>query len=187
MTDDIRWHHCQHQMNWCKIVIGWEICDQLMLADDVLPVETACALPYGSLEGISGHLKGVLKRLKRKQSFVCIKSRGNLKEHCCHSNLQFLIWYLREIKFFSKIFVESWIYTNQWEKIGDFNRKTFCQQDEFSKRSFTELCWKFNSLCKVWIDPRVHKWLRLLPGCSGETHLPDQLHSLSAYLAQLIS
>jgi len=37
------------------------------LADDALPVETACALPYGSLEGIIGHLKGVLKRLKKKQ------------------------------------------------------------------------------------------------------------------------
>jgi hypothetical protein len=40
-----------------------------MLADDFLPVETAaCTLPCGSLEGISGHLKGVLKRLKRKES-----------------------------------------------------------------------------------------------------------------------
>ena len=39
-----------------------------------------------------------------------VKSRENLKEHCCHSNLQFLILYLGEIKFFSKIFVQSWIY-----------------------------------------------------------------------------
>ena len=72
----------------------------------------------------------------------------------------------------SKLNLSSF-FTNKWEQIGDFNRKTFCQQDEFSKRSFTELCWKFNSLCKVWIwihkftsCPR--KWLGLLPG-SGDT------------------
>jgi hypothetical protein len=46
-----------------------------MLANDILPVETACALPYGSLEGISGHLKGVLKkRLKRKESNLLFAS-----------------------------------------------------------------------------------------------------------------
>ena len=102
-----------------------------------------------------------------------IKSRGNMKEHCCHSNLQFLICYLGEIMFFSKIFDESWIYLhspqiNKWDQIADFNRKTFCQQDEFSKRSFTELCWKFNSLCKVGsihkFTSSPRKWLRLLPG-----------------------
>jgi len=169
-------------MNWCKSVIriGWEIFDQLMLAGGALPVETACALPNGSLEGISGHLKGVLIHLKeeKQQHFVClsiVKSRENLKEHCCHLNLQFLIWYLGEIKFFSKIFVESWIYLHS-SQINGSKLAISTERRSVNKMSFLSgvslnfvensiVCAKFGSIHKFTSCPR--NWLGLLPG-SGD-------------------
>lgn len=159
-------------MNWCKIVIriGWEIFDQLMLAGGALPVETACALPNGSLEGISGHLKGVLKsHWKEKNASFCLRQiRKNLKELCRNSNLQFLIWYLREIMFFSKIFVEIWIYTNQWEKLAISTERLSVNKMSFLSRvslNFVEnsiVCAKFGSTHKFTSCPR--KWWRLLAG-----------------------
>ena len=180
MTDRIKRHRRQHP---CKVLSSEaDMRNFLMLADrDVFLCWNSLRASWWkpSRHRWSGE-RGFDSAVRRKNQLCCcffadksIKSRGNMKEHCCHSNLQFLICYLGEIMFFSKIFDESWIYLhppqiNKWDQIADFNRKTFCQQDEFSKRSFTELCWKFNSLCKVGsihkFTSSPRKWLRLLPG-----------------------
>ena len=181
MTDDIRRHRRQHQMNCRKSShqnqVNILVVKHLMVADIVLPVNTACTLPHGSLEGISGHLKGVLIHWKENQLFVCVsvKSREKLKEHCCHSNLQFLIWYLGEIKFFSKIFVESWIYLHS-SQINGSKLAISTERRSVNKMSFLSgvslnfvensiVCAKFGSIHKFTSCPR--NWLRLLPG-SGD-------------------
>ena len=181
MTDDIRRQRRQHQMSWRKIVIRirWTFWLSNIWCWPILSclLNTACTLPHGSLEGISGHLKGVLIHWKENQLFVCVsvKSRENLKEHCCHSNLQFLIWYLGEIKFFSKIFVESWIYLHS-SQINGSKLAISTERRSVNKMSFLSgvslnfvensiVCAKFGSIHKFTSCPR--NWLGLLPG-SGD-------------------
>ena len=99
-------------------------------------------------------------------------------------NFWFDIW--EKSRFLQNICWKSTLHKWKGENWRFQQKDVFCQQDDFSKRSFTELCGKFNSLCKLWIhDSQVHKfshkWLRLLvlPGCCSRGTLNPLARSAS--------
>ena len=153
MTDDIRRHHRQHQMNNCQ------------RNSDVGRWCLACwdSLRTSLWKPRRHHwsLERSFEKTEKEATFLVffVANQGKIWKSTVVTqiyNFWFDIW--EKSRFLQNICRKSTLHKWKGENWRFQQKDVFCQQDDFSKRSFTELCGKFNSLCKLWIhDSQVHK------------------------------